>query len=434
MTLKQRTMTAKQQTISADATLQGVGLHTGKDTTLQFRPGGENSGIRFVRTDLPGSPSIPALVEHVASTDRGTTLAAGDASAYTVEHLLAAVGALGIDNLIVELDGPEVPIMDGSFRPFFETLTTAGVVEQAANAAVLVVKDSVTAVTERGESYTVVPSPQYRVSTTIEFEHPMIRRQYGSFDVSGGDFAEHIAAARTFGFMKDADSLRDRGLAQGVTLENAIVLNEHQLISGALRWPDEFVRHKTGDIVGDLMLAGRRIRGHVIADRPSHAGNVALVRALLAADAKHGQKPIVDIQKIMQHLPHRYPMLLVDRIIEFEQGKRIVGIKNVTINEPFFMGHYPGHPIMPGVLIIEAMAQVGGLLIMDQIENIDEKVVYFMSMDNVKWRRPVTPGDQIRFEVEVLQFRRSMAKMRGVGYVDGHVAAEAEFMAAIMDK
>jgi UDP-3-O-[3-hydroxymyristoyl] N-acetylglucosamine deacetylase / 3-hydroxyacyl-[acyl-carrier-protein] dehydratase len=213
------------------------------------------------------------------------------------------------------------------------------------------------------------------------------------------------------------------------------VLDDHGLIGGALRWPDEFVRHKTGDVVGDLILLGKRIRGHVIADRPSHAGNVALARALVAADGKqNGQRPIVDINKIMQHLPHRYPMLLVDRIIEFEQGKRIVGIKNVTINEPFFMGHYPGHPIMPGVLIIEAMAQVGGLLIMDQIEDLGEKVVYFMSMDQVKWRRPVTPGDQIRFEVEVLQFRRHVARMRGVGYVDGHAVAEAEFMARIVDK
>jgi UDP-3-O-[3-hydroxymyristoyl] N-acetylglucosamine deacetylase/3-hydroxyacyl-[acyl-carrier-protein] dehydratase len=281
----------------------------------------------------------------------------------------------------------------------------------------------------------VVPADGYRISTTIEFPHPLIQRQYGSYDVGSAAFGEHLAAARTFGFIKDAEALRTRGLAQGVSLDNAVILDDTRLVSGALRWSDEFVRHKTGDIIGDLVLIGRRLQGHVIADRPSHAGNVALAQEIVASDAKgSGQKPIVDIQKIMQHLPHRYPMLLVDRIIEFEQGKRIVGIKNVTINEPFFMGHYPGHPIMPGVLIIEAMAQVGGLLIMDQIENLEEKVVYFMSMDNVKWRRPVTPGDQLRFEVEVLQFRRHVARMRGVGIVDGNVVAEAEFMARIVDK
>jgi UDP-3-O-[3-hydroxymyristoyl] N-acetylglucosamine deacetylase/3-hydroxyacyl-[acyl-carrier-protein] dehydratase len=427
-------MTAKQRTIAATTTLEGVGLHTGATAHIRFVPAADGSGIRFIRTDIGDGAVIEALADNVTSTDRGTSLSAGDAKVQTVEHLLAGVGALGIDNLTVEIDGPEVPIMDGSFKPFYEALRAAGISEQQAKAQVLIVTEPVTASTPNGESYTVVPSDRYRISTTIEFAHPLIRRQYGSYDINDADFAEQIAGARTFGFMKDAEALRTRGLAQGVTLDNAIVLDDEKLIAGELRWTDEFVRHKTGDIVGDLVLTGRRVQGHVIADRPSHAGNVALARALVAAASKTAPKPIVDINKIMQHLPHRYPMLLVDRIIEFEQGKRFVGIKNVTINEPFFMGHYPGHPIMPGVLIIEAMAQVGGLLIMDRIEDLAEKVVYFMSMDNVKWRRPVTPGDQIRFEVEVLQFRRQLAKMRGVGLVDGQVAAEAEFTAMIVDK
>jgi UDP-3-O-[3-hydroxymyristoyl] N-acetylglucosamine deacetylase/3-hydroxyacyl-[acyl-carrier-protein] dehydratase len=402
-------MTAKQRTIAATTTLEGVGLHTGATAHIRFVPAADGSGIRFIRTDIGDGAVIEALADNVTSTDRGTSLSAGDAKVQTVEHLLAGVGALGIDNLTVEIDGPEVPIMDGSFKPFYEALRAAGISEQQAKAQVLIVTEPVTASTPNGESYTVVPSDRYRISTTIEFAHPLIRRQYGSYDINDADFAEQIAGARTFGFMKDAEALRTRGLAQGVTLDNAIVLDDEKLIAGELRWTDEFVRHKTGDIVGDLVLTGRRVQGHVIADRPSHAGNVALARALVAAASKTAPKPIVDINKIMQHLPHRYPMLLVDRIIEFEQGKRIVGIKNVTINEPFFMGHYPGHPIMPGVLIIEAMAQVGGLLIMDRIEDLAEIVVYFMSMDNVKWRRPVTPGDQIRFEVEVLQFRRQLA-------------------------
>jgi UDP-3-O-[3-hydroxymyristoyl] N-acetylglucosamine deacetylase/3-hydroxyacyl-[acyl-carrier-protein] dehydratase len=200
-----------------------------------------------------------------------------------------------------------------------------------------------------------------------------------------------------------------------------------------LRFPDEFLRHKVGDILGDLALLGSRMRGHVVAERPSHTGNIALARAI-RAQARRGEAPIVDVQKLMEYLPHRYPMLLVDRVIEVERGKRIVGIKNVTINEPFFQGHFPGHPIMPGVLIIEAMGQVGGLLLMDAVENPEDKVVYFMSLDNVKWRRPVTPGDQITFEVEMLQFRRHVCRMRGVGKVGGHVVAEAELMARIVDR
>jgi UDP-3-O-[3-hydroxymyristoyl] N-acetylglucosamine deacetylase/3-hydroxyacyl-[acyl-carrier-protein] dehydratase len=314
-------------------------------------------------------------------------------------------------------------------------LRKAGVETQGVPARVLELQESVRAAGPAGATYVAVPDDSYRVATTIEFAHPLIRRQFGAFHVTADEFAAEIAAARTFGFLKDADSLRERGLVKGVSLENAVILDDDGVASGELRWADEFVRHKAGDVIGDLALVGRRLQAQVIANRPSHAGNIALAKAIAKSAMKSTNgAPIVDINKIMEHLPHRYPMLLVDRIIDFEPGKRIVGIKNVTINEPFFQGHYPGHPIMPGVLIIEAMAQVGGLLIMDTIENIDDKVVYFMSMDGVKWRRPVTPGDQIRFEVEILQIRRQVCRMRGVGYVDGQVASEAEFMAAIMDR
>jgi UDP-3-O-[3-hydroxymyristoyl] N-acetylglucosamine deacetylase/3-hydroxyacyl-[acyl-carrier-protein] dehydratase len=274
-----------------------------------------------------------------------------------------------------------------------------------------------------------------RISATIEFDHPLVQRQFGSFDVTAAEFSREIAPARTFGFMKEAEALRARGLARGATLQNAVVLDETGVAEGGeLRFRDEFVRHKIGDIVGDLALIGGRVIGHVIANRPSHAGNLEIARRIAASAHRNAGIPIVDIQKIMQHLPHRYPMLLVDRIVEYEPAKRIVGIKNVTINEPFFQGHYPGHPVMPGVLVIEAMAQVGGLLLMDAVENPDEKVVYFMSLDNVKWRRPVTPGDQLRFELEMLQLRRHVCRMRGMGYVEGQLVAEAEMMARIMDR
>lgn len=424
----------RQQTLASEAGFEGIGLHTGESARVRFLPAPEGTGIRFRRVDLEGSPEIPADIDFVVATDRGTSLAKGEARVDTVEHLLAAVVASGIDNLWIEIDGPEVPIGDGSFAPFHEVLSGAGVVEQDAPARVLEVERVVTASTSKGASYVVTPAEGYTISATIDFDHPVVGRQFASFPVEREVFGREIAGARTFGFLHEAEALKARGLARGATLENAVVLDERGLASGELRFPDEFVRHKIGDVIGDLALLGARLRGHVVADRPSHEGNVLLARELRDA-AKQGQvRPIVDIQKIMQYLPHRYPMLLVDRIVEFEAGKRIAGIKNVTINEPFFQGHYPGHPIMPGVLIIEAMAQVGGLLLMEAVENPEEKVMYFMSLDNVKWRRPVTPGDQIRFEVEIMQIRRHVCRMRGVGYVDGQVVAEAEMMARIMDR
>jgi UDP-3-O-[3-hydroxymyristoyl] N-acetylglucosamine deacetylase / 3-hydroxyacyl-[acyl-carrier-protein] dehydratase len=428
-------MSMEQQTIRSQQTLTGVGLHTGNQVTLRFVPAEAGTGIRFRRIDLPDSPFVPATLDSVVATDRSTTLRVGDARISTVEHVLAAVGACEVDNLIIELDGPEVPIGDGSFTPFFELLRDAGITTQGQPARILELKESVRATGPGGASYVAVPDETYRVAATIEFAHPLIRRQFGAFHVAADEFATEIAAARTFGFLADAESLRERGLVKGVSFDNALILDEQGVASGSLRWPDEFVRHKAGDIIGDLVLLGRRLKLQVIATKPSHAGNIELARALSqAAQRSVGGAPIVDIIKIMQHLPHRYPMLLVDRIIDFEQGKRIVGIKNVTINEPFFQGHYPGHPIMPGVLLIEAMAQVGGLLMMDSIENVEDKVVYFMTMDNVKWRRPVTPGDQVRFELEMLQFRRHTCRMRGVGYVEGQVVAEAEMMARIVDR
>jgi UDP-3-O-[3-hydroxymyristoyl] N-acetylglucosamine deacetylase/3-hydroxyacyl-[acyl-carrier-protein] dehydratase len=428
-------MTAKQQTIAQPAELEGAGIHTGETARVRFAAADTGTGIRFRRTDMKDAADIPADLDHVFSTDRGTSLAQGDARVHTIEHLLAAVVAHGIDNIIIEVDGPEIPIADGSFKPFFDAIAGAGTIEQPATARTLTFPGSVTAEGPAGASYVAVPASNFRISATIEFEHPLIRRQFGSYDVTPEQFGGQLAPARTFGFMHEAEALIARGLVKGVTLDNAIVLSDTGLASGELRFPDEFVRHKVGDIIGDLALLGRRIKAHVIADRPSHAGNLVLTKALAAAAEKAGgNPPIVDIQRIMQHLPHRYPMLLVDRIVEYEAGKRIVGIKNVTINEPFFQGHYPGHPVMPGVLIIEAMAQVGGMLMMDAIENIQEKVVYFMSLDNVKWRRPVTPGDQLRFVVEVIQLRKHACKMKGSGYVDGHLVAEAEMMARIVDK
>jgi UDP-3-O-[3-hydroxymyristoyl] N-acetylglucosamine deacetylase/3-hydroxyacyl-[acyl-carrier-protein] dehydratase len=384
--------------------------------------------------DLEGAPEIPADLQHVVDTELGTSLGVGDVRVLTVEHVLASLAAHGVDNAVLELEGPEPPIRDGSFKDYFAALTEAGVEEQDAECAVIRVREPFTVQEGNGEMYVVTPAPEYRISASIDFEHPAIGRQFGTFPLSTDLFRETIAPARTFGFRADGEALQARGLALGASLDNTVVLDDDGVLNDGLRFPDEFLRHKVGDIVGDLGLLGGRIEGHVVAERPSHRGNVALARALAEHERRGDGTPIVDAQKIMEYLPHRYPMLLVDRIIDFESGKRIVGIKNVTVNEPFFQGHYPEHPIMPGVLIIEAMAQVGGLLLMDAVEDPKSKVVYFMTLDNVKWRRPVTPGDQIVFELEMLQLRRHVCKMRGIGRVDGHVVAEAELMARIMDR
>jgi UDP-3-O-[3-hydroxymyristoyl] N-acetylglucosamine deacetylase/3-hydroxyacyl-[acyl-carrier-protein] dehydratase len=423
-----------QQTIGAETTLEGVGLHTGEATRVTLRPADPATGLRFRRVDLEGAPEISVDLDHVESTEMGTSLGTGDVRARTVEHLLGAVAALQIDNLQVDLEGPEVPILDGSFRPFCEALRAAGPVDQEVPARVMTFTQPFEVNGPNGGHYVCTPADELRISATIEFDHPLIRRQFASFPADGATFETELAPARTFGFLRWAEELRSRGLALGASLENTIVLNEEGLEGGELRFPDEFVRHKIGDVIGDLALVGARVRAHVVAQRPSHAGNLATARELVKAWRRSSGEPIVDITKILQYLPHRYPMLLVDRVIDFEAGKRIVGIKNVTFNEPFFQGHYPGHPIMPGVLIIEAMAQVGGLLLMDAVENPEDKVVYFMTMDNVKWRRPVTPGDQLVFEVEMVQMKRHTCRMKGVGRVDGQVAAEADFMARIVER
>jgi UDP-3-O-[3-hydroxymyristoyl] N-acetylglucosamine deacetylase/3-hydroxyacyl-[acyl-carrier-protein] dehydratase len=425
-------VSVRQNTLGAEATFEGVGLHTGEAARMRFLPAEPSTGVRFRRTDLEPHGDIPATLDAVRSTDRGTNLGAGEAVVHTVEHVMAAAMALGLDNLMIEIDGPEVPIADGSFQPFYGTLCEAGIVEQSEDATVIKLDRNVSAEGPAGATYVGMPGDRLRVSAGIEFDHPLVQRQFASFDVDAAGFGRHVAPARTFGFLKEAEALRARGLALGATLDNAIVLDEEGLASGELRFPDEFVRHKIGDVVGDLALLGTRIEAHIMADRPSHAGNLALARAIRAAHAASG--PAVDIERIMEVLPHRYPLLLVDRILEFEREKRVVGIKNVTINEPFFQGHFPGHPVMPGVLIIEAMAQCGGLLLMDSVDDPEHKVVYFMSLDNVKWRRPVRPGDQLRFELEMLHLRRQVCRMRGLATVDGNPVAEAEMMARIMDR
>ncbi|MCA9737654.1 MAG: UDP-3-O-[3-hydroxymyristoyl] N-acetylglucosamine deacetylase [Gemmatimonadetes bacterium] len=423
-----------QQTLAAPVTLEGVGVHSGERAVLRFVPSDPDTGLRFVRVDLEGCPAIPADLDHVVGTDLGTSLGQDDARVLTVEHVLAALHSHGVDNAVLELSGPEPPIRDGSFEDYSRAIQGVGVVRQSEPARVLALDAVVTSEGTHGESYVATPAPALKVSAAIDFSHPAIGRQYGSFPVTPASFAAELAPARTFGFRAEAEALLARGLARGASLENTIVLDETGVMNDALRFPDEYVRHKIGDILGDLALLGCRLQAHVVAERPSHKGNVALARAIAERARRATAAPVVEAAQILNYLPHRYPMLLVDRIVEFESGKRIVGLKNVTINEPFFQGHYPGHPVMPGVLIIEAMAQVGGLLLMEAVPNPENKVVYFMSLDNVKWRRPVIPGDQIVFELEMVQFRRHVCRMRGIGSVDGNRVVEGELMAMIVDR
>jgi UDP-3-O-[3-hydroxymyristoyl] N-acetylglucosamine deacetylase/3-hydroxyacyl-[acyl-carrier-protein] dehydratase len=434
-------------TIGKSMEVEGTGLHLGRPCRLTFKPAPAKHGIVFVRTDIPRSAPIPALVGQVSASERRTQLGSGRCSVHTVEHVLAAVSAHGIDDLTIAMDGPEPPILDGSAAPFFEALSSAGLATLEGQPDYLTLREPVRIID--GESvYEAYPSSQLELDVTIEFSHPMIGRQTSRIGVTRETFGSELASARTFGFVREVEELRGKGLIKGASLENAVVLDDSTVLSGPLRWSDEFVRHKMMDCVGDLALAGAHVRARIVALKPSHRGTVTLVRELIRMGVRksdngaaragpgrdQGREVVYEIEDIMKVLPHRYPFLLVDRILEIEENKRIVGLKNVTINEPFFAGHFPGHPVMPGVLIIEAMAQVGGMLLMGSVKGPETKVVYFMSLDNVKFRRPVKPGDQIRFELVVTQIRGMVCKMRGVGTVDGEVVAEADMAAMVRDR
>lgn len=420
-----------RRTINHPARVSGLGLHLGVPCTLEFHPAASGTGIRFHRRDLEGAPSIAALAENAVLTERRTQLGEEPNAVHTVEHVLAAVAALELDDLMISIDGPEPPIMDGSAGPFFEALRDAGIRQHPG----FVHTGRLTAPVrmEDGDTvYEAYPSDSLELDVSIDFDHPLIGHQRFATLVTQAHFARELAFARTFGFVREVEPLRLRGLIKGASTQNAVVLDDTSVVDNTLRSPDEFVRHKLMDCVGDLALLGMRLKARIVAHKPSHRGTVLFVRALQASLAQEIQ--VLGIEEIMQVLPHRYPFLLVDRVIEMEARKRIVGIKNVTINEPFFQGHFPGHPIMPGVLIVEAMAQVGGMLLMGAVPDPESKVVYFTSLNNVKWRKPVRPGDQIRFELEMLQIRGMMCRMQGVAKVDGEVVCEAEMSAMVRDK
>ena len=424
-------VTYSRNTIAGVVTLEGVGLHFGRPVRMTFKPAPGGSGISFVRVDLPGSPKLAVRADVAKMAERRTQLGDGEVSVHTVEHVLAALAGAAVDDVEIELDSMEPPAMDGSAGAFLEAVLEVGIVPSGAHSRFLRVRKTFEH-SEGDASYRVVPAAALELDVRISFQHRLVGEQRGCWSIDREVFARELAWARTFGFRHEVEALRSQGLIKGASTDNAILLDEEGVVGSTLRWPDEFVRHKALDCLGDLALAGRRLQARVVADRPSHRGTVSLVKELMRRDLE--DERVIDIDEIMKTLPHRYPFLLVDRVLEYESGKRVVGIKNVTINEPFFQGHFPGHAIMPGVLIIEAMAQVGGILLMGTVENPESKVVYFTSLDNVRWRKPVRPGDQLRFELEVLQIRGQFCRMKGVALVDGNVVAEAEMSAMLRDK
>jgi UDP-3-O-[3-hydroxymyristoyl] N-acetylglucosamine deacetylase/3-hydroxyacyl-[acyl-carrier-protein] dehydratase len=463
-------MFEKQRTIKRGISLEGVGLHTGNPTKITFYPAPPDSGVRFIRADLPDKPAVTADIEHVVDISRGTTLANGDARVCTVEHVLAAISGMQIDNLNIELMSNEPPVGDGSAKPFVDKILEAGIETQDADRQYLEI-DSTLSYSEpdRAVDIVVTPSDTFRITFLIDYKNPALGTQYTTLVDLEKEFVEEFAPARTFCFLSEIEMLRDQDLIKGGGIHNAVVIYdsdkgqiEVDRIRKALNLKDEAfvgktgiindiplrfynepVRHKALDLIGDLFLLGVPIKGHILAARSGHKANVALVKKLQSLYRKKklaskfqkiSSEPFLDINGIMNIMPHRYPFLLIDKVLELEPLKRVTAIKNVSYNEPFFQGHFPGYPVMPGVLIIEAMAQAGGVLLLEAVEEPQKKLVFFLSMDKVKFRRQVLPGDTLRFELEMLMYRRGTCKMRGKTYVGDTLVAEAELMAVVKDK
>jgi UDP-3-O-[3-hydroxymyristoyl] N-acetylglucosamine deacetylase/3-hydroxyacyl-[acyl-carrier-protein] dehydratase len=451
--------------------MSGVGLHTGVTTTMTFRPAPENYGIRFRRVDLGGEPEIPADVDHVVDVSRGTTLGIGEARVHTTEHVLAAIVGLQVDNLVIELDNVEPPIGDGSAKPFVEMIQRAGIEEQDAPKDYLIIDQTIHYQNEeKGVDIVALPTDDFRVTVMIDYNNPALGSQHtGLFNLEK-EFVTEFASARTFCFLHEVEVLREQGLIRGGNLDNAVVIVDRELSTQELRklthklgidhsvilgttgvlndqrlhYRNEPARHKLVDLIGDLALIGAPLKAQILAARPGHASNVEFARKVrklyqqkkLVRKYQHEKKEgiVFDVNAIQRILPHRAPFLLVDKIVDFQIDERVVGVKNVTHSESFFQGHFPGHPIMPGVLIIEALAQTGGILLLNGTENPGNKLVYFMAINNVKFRRPVVPGDQLVLEVEMVSRRTKVIQIRGKAYVDGGLVAEGDFTAAVVDR
>ncbi len=432
-------LTRAQRTLARERDLEGAGLHTGVVARLRLKPSDAGAGIVFRRVDLPGKPEVPGRIDYMFNLPRRSSLRNGAAQVDTVEHLLASFAAFQIDNVVCELSGPEVPGMDGSSRPFVEAIREAGVREQKETVEVHTLNDSFHV---HGNNHAIIALPReegLRLTYTLGFERPRPVHQTYTFDLTEEGFCEQISPARTFVTSEEIEKLREAGLGQGASEDNTLVIGPEAEADGRkLRFPDEYVRHKVLDLVGDLRLLGRPLHAHIVAHRTGHEANRALVEKI--ALEMHRREEVgqirrgsgFDIREIMRVLPHRYPMLLVDRVIEVEGFKRAVGIKNVTINEPFFGGHYPDTPIMPGVLTLEALAQLAGLLLLRKLE-YQGKVAVFLGMDRVRLRHAVMPGDQLRLLVETLHLGRRGGKVRARATVRDTLVAEAEMKFMLVD-
>ncbi len=456
----------KQKTLKGSFSLCGKGLHTGLSLTVTFNPAPENHGYKIQRIDLDGMPLIDAVAENVVDTQRGTVLGKGEARVSTVEHGLSALYALGVDNCLIQVNGPEFPILDGSAIQYVKKIQEIGIEEQNAPKDWYIIRKKIEVKDEStGSCITILPDEEFSLTTMCSFESKFINSQFATLD-DPSNYAEEIAPARTFVFVRDIEPLLQANLIKGGDLDNAIVMYERQISQEQLDkladmlhvehrdatelgyiqhkplvWENECTRHKLLDIIGDMALIGKPIKGRIIATRPGHTINNKFARQMRAEIRKHeiqapvydpNEEPIMDVNRIRELLPHRYPMQLVDKVTSLG-ANTIVGIKNITANEPFFQGHFPQEPVMPGVLQIEAMAQCGGLLVLNTVEEPERWSTYFMKIDGVKFRQKVVPGDTLIFKVEMITpLRHGIASMKGYVFVGDHIVSEATFTAQIV--